>query len=285
MALDSVKNLKPTININIPSYLRLGLINLVAGYRRERETETLKDALNTHNSETMRELTEAYRCSSINDTLNKVSRYIDTVAKALEDLGYVTLINANVVLLTRLAVGLSNPYTEPLEPAISWDPYWNLPYIPASSLKGSMRAIAHNSKNPCINAFGMQNESSTIITLDAYPVYCPQNRSLLTLDVLNPHYRETEGEVSEAQSKPTPLPFLTVSRGVGFKIVVMVARNRIKERLIKGKCSEEDTSDYVYTNTNCKKACTKKEIEGIVMETLRNGIGAKTALGYGAFNI
>mgnify|MGYP001626401151 CR=1 FL=1 len=92
MALDSVKNLKPTININIPSYLRLGLINLVAGYRRGRETETLKDALNTHNSETMRELTEAYRCSSINDTLNKVSRYIDTVAKALEDLGYVTLI-------------------------------------------------------------------------------------------------------------------------------------------------------------------------------------------------
>ncbi len=285
MALDLVKNLKPTVNINIPSYLRLSLINLVAGYRQEQGRESLKDMLNARNSEDMRGLTEAYKCSNINDTLSKVSKHIDTVVEALEGLGYVTLIKKNVVLLTRLAIGLNNPYTEPLEPAISWDPYWNLPYIPASSLKGAMRAVAYNNKSPCLSAFGTQNESSTVIVLDAYPVYCPRERGLLTLDILNPHYRETEGEVSEVQSKPTPLPFLTISRGVGLKVVVMAAKNRIRERLIEGKCGSKDAGDYIYTNANCDKVCTRREFERIITDALEGGIGAKTALGYGVFNI
>ncbi|WP_291765807.1 type III-B CRISPR module RAMP protein Cmr6, partial [Caldivirga sp. UBA161] len=272
---------RPSVNVNIPSYLRLSLINLVADYRQGKD---LRNELNARNSEIMRELTEVYKCSNINDTLSKVSRHIDTVAKALEGLGYVTLINTNVVLLTRLAIGFNNPYTEPLEPAISWDPYWNLPYIPASSLKGAMRSVAHNNKSQCLNAFGAQDESSSIIILDAYPVYCPQGKSLLTLDILNPHYRETEGEVSEVQSRPTPLPFLTISRGVGLKVVVMVARSRIRERL-KGKCSDKDISNYVYAKANCKEACTGEEFRKIIIEALQSGIGAKTALGYGIFNI
>ena len=72
MALDLVKNLKPTVNINIPSYLRLSLINLVAGYRQEQGRESLKDMLNARNRENMKDLTEAYKCSNINDTLSKV---------------------------------------------------------------------------------------------------------------------------------------------------------------------------------------------------------------------
>jgi len=88
-----------------------------------------------------------------------------------------------------------------------------------------------------------------------------------------------EGEISEVESSPTPLTMLTVSTGVAFRVIILTARNRLTTR-----CNKV-SKDYVYVNKDCKEACTTNDLRNIIMQALREGIGAKTALGYGAFRI
>jgi len=286
MAVDLLRGLSPSPTVNVSSYLRLGLINLVMSRRqgqrvgKGRSGENLKDALNEYNRDAMRLITEAYRCDNVGELLRRVDDWVKEEVEALEGLGYGVVFNAVIPLMTRLAIGLRHPYTEPLEPAIAWDPYWNLPYIPASSLKGAMRSIAETNNHPCAKALGERNEASTVVVLDSYPTYCPPGRGLLTLDIINPHYKEVSGEISEAESNPTPLVFLTVSRGVGFRVVILTARNRLRE-----KCGGAVAEDYVYADAKCNKACTVKELEWLINKALQGGIGAKTALGYGVFKV
>ncbi|KUO90842.1 MAG: hypothetical protein AT713_05510 [Caldivirga sp. JCHS_4] len=88
-----------------------------------------------------------------------------------------------------------------------------------------------------------------------------------------------EGEISEVESSPIPLTMLTVSTGVAFRVIVLVARNRLTTR-----CSKA-SGNHVYVGKNCEEACTTNDLSNIVMQALREGVGAKTALGYGAFRI
>ena len=286
MAISSImRSVEASPQINIPSYLRLKFmekfIELImgGGKRADRgdKTPSLKDELNQLNRTLMRELVNAYRCDNIKDLLTSVDNHMNYVVESLKKLGYEVVFKGDMALITRLAINLRHPYTEPLEPGISWDPYWNLPYIPSSSLRGAIRAIAENAKSPCVKAFGDTEESSTIVILDSYPIYCPSGKSLLTLDIINPHYREVEGEISEVESSPTPLTMLTVSTGVAFRVIVLVARSRLTTR-----CSKA-SGNYVYVGKNCEEACTTNELRNIVIQALKEGIGAKTALGYGTF--
>jgi CRISPR-associated protein Cmr6 len=283
MAVSSASSpIKASPQVNMPSYLRLKLIELIMSSGRTSrggKALSLKDELNQLNRDLMMELVNAYKCENVRDLLANVAKHMDYVAKSLEELGYEVVFRGDMALMSRLAINLRHPYTEPLEPGISWDPYWNLPYIPSSSLKGAIRAIAENTRSPCTKAFGDTEESSTIVVLDSYPTYCPGGKSLLTLDIINPHYREVEGEISEVESSPTPLTMLTVSTGVAFRVIVLVARNRLTTR-----CSKA-SGNHVYVGKNCEEACTTNDLRNIVMQTLREGIGAKTALGYGAFRI
>jgi CRISPR-associated protein Cmr6 len=276
-------SIRASPQVNIPSYLRLRLIELITSGGKQAgrggKALSLKDELNQLNRALMIELRDAYKCDNIRDLLINVAKHMDYVAKSLEELGYQVIFRGDMVLMSRLAINLRHPYTEPLEPGISWDPYWNLPYIPSSSLKGAIRAIAENTKSPCVRAFGNTEESSTIVVLDSYPTYCPGGKSLLTLDIINPHYSEVEGKVSEVESSPTPLTMLTVSTGVAFRVIILTARNRLTTR-----CNKV-SKDYVYVNKDCKEACTINDLRNIIMQALREGIGAKTALGYGAFRI
>jgi CRISPR-associated protein Cmr6 len=270
-------SIRASPQVNIPSYLRLRLIELImnGGKQASRggKTLSLKDELNQLNRALMIELRDAYKCDNIRDLLINVAKHMDYVAKSLEELGYQVIFRGDMALMSRLAINLRHPYTEPLEPGISWDPYWNLPYIPSSSLKGAIRAIAENTKLPCVRAFG------NIVILDSYPTYCPGGKSLLTLDIINPHYSEVEGKVSEVESSPTPLTMLTVSTGVAFRVIILAARNRLTTR-----CSKV-SGNHVYVGKNCEETCTTDDLRKIVMQALREGIGAKTALGYGEFRI
>jgi len=278
-----LSSIRASPQVNMPSYLRLKLIELIMSSGKQAgrggKALSLKDELNQLNRTLMMELVNAYKCENVRDLLANVAKHMDYVAKSLEELGYEVVFRGDMTLMSRLAINLRHPYTGPLEAGISWDPYWNLPYIPSSSLKGAIRAIAENTRPHCTKAFGDTEESSTIVVLDSYPTYCPGGKSLLTLDIINPHYREVEGEISEVESSPTPLTMLTVSTGVAFRVIVLVARNRLTTRCNKAP------KDYVYVNKDCKEACTTDDLKGILMQALMEGIGAKTALGYGAFRM
>ncbi len=242
--------------VNVVSYLRYKLLKLTY----ERRGEVTKDDLNRLGREVMLEIERAYRCEALMPVFRAVDSHMDRVVKALEELGYAAIYDRRLGLMTRLAIHLRSPYTSPLELGISWDPYWNLPYIPATSLKGAIRSTAELTHTNCLKDLGTLEEASSIVVLDAYPILCPHGRSLVTVDIINPHYREVEGKVSEVESSPTPLTMLTVASGTAFRIAILATKRK-------------------------RPACAEETLSRLVSEALRRGIGAKTPLGYGMFNV
>jgi CRISPR-associated protein Cmr6 len=242
--------------VNVVSYLRYKLLKLVY----ERRGEVTKDDLNRLGREVMLKIEEAFRCEALTPLFRAVDSHMDRVVRALEALGYAAIYDRRLGLMTRLAIHLRSPYTSPLELGISWDPYWNLPYIPATSLKGAIRSTAELTHTNCLKDLGTLEEASSIVVLDAYPILCPHGRSLVTVDIINPHYREVEGKVSEVESSPTPLAMLTVTSGTAFRIAILATKRK-------------------------RPACTEEALSRLVSEALRRGIGAKTSLGYGMFSV
>ena len=266
---------------NVSSFLKCGFVEKVreglSSRRGGLAAEELSRELNKWRHDIASELADRYSRSNIANLLERARKHVDEAVKALEELGYQVVVNKNYLTLTPLAIGLRNPYTEPLEIAIAWDPYMNLPYIPGSSLKGAVAALAYlrNSEwytlltgrareppaPPSPAAPQREQRASPVVFLDAYPVNVLAS-SLLAVDIVNPHYREVEGRISEPESSPTPLSFLVVPGGVAFRIVACAAGRWL--RSYKGKPSFS-------------------ELETLIGQALSKGIGAKTSLGYGRF--
>ena len=264
MALKSELTL---VEKNVVSHLRLELIKSVVKSVEEQEKargrakqRDLRRQISTSMYEIAQELSSAYSKGGARELMAKAKQLVDEAVKALKELGY-ELIDLSFVTTTPLAIGLRNPYTEPLEIAIAWDPYLNLPYIPASSLKGAVASLAWATGSKLYDLLSKRDEASPIVFLDAYPVDVYGEGGLLAVDIVNPHYREVEGSISEPESRPTPLRFLVVPKGVAFRVASGIARRWLAFR------GQLDV----------------KELESLIVQALSRGIGAKTSLGYGRF--
>ena len=166
--------------------------------------------------------------------------------------------------LDRLLIHVRSPFM-PLEIGLAWHPYLNLPFIPASSLKGALRSYMERSGRRICGLgveelLGSKISASRIVFFDALPVGC--RGSLIEADVLTPHYPEAQGVVDEARVKPNPIVFPTVSVGVRFRFVVGV----------RGV----DASNL---------PCLVKELPSLLGEAFEHGLGAKTSIGYGSVRL
>ncbi len=177
-------------------------------------------------------------------------------------------------LISRLITGLGQ--THPTETGMVLDHNLGIPYIPASSIKGLVRAGRRlnlglsdekkdNDSSTLIPAmFGGQNEMGKVIFLDAYPEDVPD----LELDIMTPHYsdyyKEKDPEWPGDWMTPTPIKFLTVSAGTVFIFRALIDKA-----------------------VNLKSEGTLfKEVESAFVTTLTvEGVGAKTSVGYGRFKI
>jgi len=193
-------------------------------------------------------------------------------------------------LRTPLITGIGQ--THPNEVGMVFDHTMGIPYIPASTIKGIVR-LAHtiglinsegceeyingddldesNRKTMIPDLFGGDLVERTngkpttkklkgeVVFLDAYPAKVPD----LHTDIMNPHYgayySDPDGKISPADHlEPNPIKFLTVSPGTTFIFRALVPKNSgLKQHVI-------NAYETAFT------------IEGI---------GAKTAVGYGRFNI
>jgi CRISPR-associated protein Cmr6 len=183
--------------------------------------------------------------------------------------------------ISPLITGLGE--THPHETSMVFERNIGVPYIPASSIKGIMRfthsldRYLDNKENIKTDnkygseyfddeedeiircAYGTQNWKGRVIFLDAYPLYKPE----LKIDVMTPHYvpyyTDTSGKTPPADYyNPVPLKFLTVKEETIFIFRILANKEKPDEKKI---CSI------------MKKALTEE------------GIGAKTAIGYGRFEI
>ena len=108
-----------------------------------------------------------------------------------------------------------------------------------------------------LNVFGSQDTRGKVIFYDAFPVEI--TRCLFDLDIINPHYQpyyESKGKKPPADYySPVPINFLTVAPGVQFQFVI-TGKNDANDSLQKAQVWLQNALS-------------------------ENGIGAKTALGYG----
>lgn len=199
-----------------------------------------------------------YSCERLREILRMVAGRLNTVATALACNKEHALYEIQLTTWSRLLVG-SRGGPLPFEITISWDPMFNVPFIPSSSIKGATRAYFESQVGSIGNytvhhLFGFEESEGLVKFTDAFPVAC-KNR-LLEPEVITPHYSEVAGNIDEASSRPVPIVFLVVPPGVTFRLFMV----------IKGARTET-------TDTVAKK----------VAEALSRGIGAKTMLGYGLF--
>ena len=167
--------------------------------------------------------------------------------------------------------------THPHEVSMVFDHNMGIPYIPASGVKGIVRfahtlsLIPEAERNGELGVggfddeaawtnvplmFGTQKSRGRVVFLDAYPAEVPD----LHRDIMDPHYGPyyMEGKPPADHHNPTPIEFLTVKPGTTF-IFWAIAEKK------------DDLPQKV--RAAFRRALTEE------------GVGAKTAVGYGRFKI
>lgn len=186
-------------------------------------------------------------------------------------------------LKTPLITGIGESH--PHEVSMVFDHNMGIPYIPASGIKGIVR-FAHTlgllfdipeeekkkdkegklyfddekEWTQIPRLFGTQAQRGSVVFLDAYPENVPD----LHIDIMNPHYGDYYSDDKNKTPpadylNPNPIKFLTVAKDTAFIFRALV---------------DKEYSELVDKVKNAfKKALTEE------------GVGAKTAVGYGLFEI
>lgn len=175
-----------------------------------------------------------------------IERYLKELQEAMKA-AYPMVYRIDLELQTPLVVHVRSPYM-PLEIGIAWHPYFNAPYIPATSIKGALRAGAGGplcGRSPA-ELFGDVGSAGEAAVTDAFPTAS----DVLSADVITPHYKEPD--FRETSARPTPLVFPVARPGATFAFLMGL----------------EFPCDYA-------------EFHRYVAAALREGLGAKTRVGYG----
>ena len=191
---------------------------------------------------------------------------------------------------------------------LSWDPVFDVPYMPGSSLKGVVRSTAYeflrriyrNKGEEEIeakleNVFGKSGEDgmmSCLIFNDAYPMIDGEApmREILVEDIINPHYNaEVSGIKTELDVEPTPILHLVIRKGVKFSTIISVSNS------FSGQSSPLRPEEEREVRKIAKELGVDKEgpIESVIIRLLAFllggasslGIGGRTLKGYGKFSI
>lgn len=166
---------------------------------------------------------------------------------------------------SRFVTGLGREH--PVENGFAWHPTLGTPYLPGSSIKGMLRAwaILDGQTDAADKILGCQESPNggdgqvgMVVIFDAIP-FGPMK---LEVDVMTPHYAEyyASGDVPGDWLSPVPIPFLAVAAGTAFQFGIAPRKSEGKEYL------------------ECVAEWLKNALQWL-------GAGAKTAVGYGRFEV
>jgi len=168
----------------------------------------------------------------------------------------------------------------PFEVGLSFDPFLCVPYIPASSIKGAVRAawrkieeknldkgFEEKEEDKIFGKGGFDGSIGTVIFSDALPTKPGKKGFILYPDIITPHYSKGGEDVfDETQASPTPIPHLSIAPETVFSFVIAIPKR---------------TADI-------NKEEARKIFRRVLMATnvaLKLGIGARTSVGYGVFEL
>lgn len=262
---ECLESANPTLNSNTVSILNKSFVDC---YLKCSECCKDIDYVSRFSEKASKLLMDVYSCKSVGRLLGLVANYVNNLFEGVKQV-FSTVFMINVRLLSRLAIHCSSKHL-PLQISLAWDPVFNVPYVPSSSIKGVVRSyfmknnIRIGGMEP-EELFGTTEHQGELIFFDAYPVKC-EGTYLVEADVIAPHYRELEGLIDEARSSPTPLVFPVIARGTELNIIVALGETLVKR-----------IPSY---NVNIIK-----ELINNIASALEEGLGAKTSVGYGRIKV
>ncbi len=235
---------------------------------------------------------------TLGDMLRAKHASLDSLCGSMAYAYEVIKIRARLMTPMITGIGQSHPH----ETSMLFEHNLGVPYIPASSVKGVVRfahlvdlvaaaddlpdgAVAgdklHEGKTDIPALFGEGGDGEglrgSVMFLDAYPETVPE----LFADIINPHYpdyyQDKSGRIPPADNmNPVPVKLLAVKPGTVFVFRALV-RKRVSERAQRAFAQ---LAKYAKGKTLVEMA--REAIEhAVVIE----GVGAKTATGYGRFAI
>jgi CRISPR-associated protein Cmr6 len=183
----------------------------------------------------------------------KVRNYFDNLKEVLKSLKY-TIVDVEITTKTRALIGVSTSLGRLIfDSGISFDPYMNLPYIPASEIKGIVRSHIEEKlgEQDAEEIFGNEEREGNVNLTDAYPTR--SENFLFVPDVITPHYNKKK---SEADAQPTPVIHLTIAPKVTFRFLIYYKREDVGKPIC-------DTLPLV----------------------IMKGLGARSSVGYSLFEL
>lgn len=187
-------------------------------------------------------------------------------------------LEGRVISLTnteRFVTGMGREH--PLENGFAWHHTLGVPYLPGSSVKGLLRAWLREEDGKLTKdwrghdtweetpelkqQFGSLGQTGHVILLDMLPTSPPQ----LDVDVMTPHYGDyyQKGAIPGDWHSPVPISFLTVAPGCSWQLGIIPAGGV--------RSLDEETLNSLAKNLlEAMEVC---------------GAGAKTAVGYGRFEL
>lgn len=234
--------------------------------------------------------------------VDRVNEYLNGLKRSLISYAGSNSIREVVVKLkSRGLIGLGSTFGKlPFEVGLSFHPYFNVPYIPASSIKGAVRSACYSliyerskrngmsdekshmeAEKYCNEVFGGEVNERRIVGLvhftDALPMEAGEKGFILYPDIINPHYKDVETELDVS---PTPIVYLTIAPGTKFKFFIFFKDERKDERSFK----------RVY-GRNVASIDPRPDMESLgwldlsVLYAFASGVGAKTLIGYSIFEV
>jgi len=177
---------------------------------------------------------------------------------------------APYILQSSFVIGMG--YEHPVENGMAWHPTLGVPYLPASSVKGLVRAWAQDwaqdwqsdpDQADITRIFGDSDRGAgSIIFFDALPIEPVQ----MMAEIMTPHdggWRIKDDDTTPSDwVSPTPIPFLAVETGAKFCFAIAP---RCKNDSKEGK-----------SDIDLVKGWLTQALDWL-------GAGAKTSLGFGRF--
>lgn len=186
---------------------------------------------------------------------------------------------------SRFVTGLGRSH--PVENGFAWHPTLGTPYLPGSSIKGLVHAwakqeaaamketedqsVSEANQARLDRLFGKAGQSGSVCFLDAVPI-APVS---VEADVLTPHYAAwSHDEPPGDWRSPTPVPFLVTKEGLELLFTLIPCPPTARPN------QEQGAADQPLMQQDLEL------LKGWLSEALTwAGAGAKTAVGYGRFQL
>lgn len=249
---------KSDLNIFSLAVIASVYLNLTSNSGKKDQSEESKKGLSER--EILEYLIKAQR-EQVELIIKKSKELLKIMEEAYRGIGYETLYIEGE-LTSRGLFGVSEIFGRPIfEIGLYLDPYLNVPIIPASTIKGSVRSAYEltfsMNQSELDKLFGSKNTQGICIFTDAYPIQPGLKGFILYPDVITPHYKDDL--LGEDKVQPNPIVHLSIAPKSVFGFIIAI---------------KDSIDDEI-----------KSKLYRAISIAFNMGIGARVAVGYGIFNI